>query len=206
MVLFLLDYPEKVIVYERKGFFDKAAELCYQRWKICPSNLAYLVSAGAQMWYTSYLIDVNKGDPNSVAASFPDQDVILLWLEEITQYGFDNFTNITEFNVIFGYMARTLPDQFGDYLWWYDKGNAMIQKAYHDAPDNLIAKAMYYSSIDDKAYRAVCTKIWERITPAQWGKSEVQQYFFRILCGNIAYPGAYEVKKNCLDDSCVYFD
>ena len=86
MVLFLLDYPEKVIVYERKGFFDKAAELCYQRWKSCPSNLAYLVSAGAQMWYTSYLIDVNKGDPNPIAASFPDQDVILLWLEEITQY------------------------------------------------------------------------------------------------------------------------
>lgn len=195
MILFQLDYPEKVTEYEREGSYDKAAALCYERWKNCPFDLPKLVAAGTQMWYTSYLIDVNEGDPHPMTASFPEQDVLLAWLQEITLYGFSKFPDATEFNVIFGYMARTLPDQFlgADYLWWYNKGNAMIQKAYHDAPDNLIAKAMYYSSIDDKAYRAVCTKIWERITPAQWGKSEVQQYFFRILCGNIAYPGAYEV-------------
>ena len=44
MILFQLDYPEKVTEYEREGSYDKAAALCYERWKNCPFDLPKLVA------------------------------------------------------------------------------------------------------------------------------------------------------------------
>ena len=117
---------------------------------------------------------------------------------EVTQYGLDHFSACACFNAFFGYMIKVMPYFFinyhGDYNGWYDKGIEMMKSAYQLAPQDLLAKAMYYEAMeDDTEYQNVCGQIWRALTPEDWGNSLVQQYFFRILNGDQFYPDAYEL-------------
>lgn len=66
----------------------------------------------------------------------------------------------------------------------------MMHYSYKLAPHSPFTKAMQYESEyygKDTPYYDACKEIWSQVTPTQWGDSEVQQYFFRILNGDFFY-------------------
>lgn len=196
-----ISFDPAVPEFESREEWEAAAKFAYDKWMQNPANLNALVAAGTQMWYTILLVEERKYNPfrqcSDSNTELPCTDGFMVWLMEITRYGFDHFSESTSFNAFFGYMIKVMPylfeDYQGDYVGWYYKGAGMMKKAYQLAPQDLLAKAMYYEAIeDDMEYRNVCKQIWANLTPEEWGNSLVQQYFFRILNGDHFYPNAYE--------------
>lgn len=184
--------------FESKGEWNAAAQYVYHKWMQNPASLCNLVASGTQIWYTLLLIEEIRSNPFSKSSSIelPHPDEMMVYLMEITRYGFEYFSAYAAFNAFFGYMIKVMPyffqDYHGDYDGWYDRGVEMMKKSYQLAPRDEIAKAMYYEAIgDDMGYRTVCKQIWTNHTPEEWGSSMVQQYFFRVLNGDSYYPNAF---------------
>lgn len=196
MTRFVLNFDEKVIDLEKKLQWDDAIDFLYQRWKQNPFDLNNLLCAGTESWYVlevfSYPVNYSYEDGRKLS----DPERIADYLTEVTRWGFQHFADNAVFNAYFGYMMQCIPYIFldfkGDYDGWQKKGENMMRLGYQQEPDNPFAKAMAYEFTDDYSqYRNACRELWSAVTPEEWGDSEVQQYFFYILYGDLFYKNAY---------------
>lgn len=199
MEQFQLDFEKQISKLEKENRWKTVVDIVLQQWTARPNNLGRLLCAGTQLWYTLLVMDNIRNDP------FPPDTVELIpdvqlqnSLMNVTRYGFKYFDDNPIFNAYFGYMISVMPyfflDYNGDYCEWQAKGIEMIRRSYRLDPDNPFTKAMYHE-LDgygkDTPYYDACKEIWSKITPTQWGDSEVQQYFFHILHGDSFYTDAY---------------
>lgn len=192
MEQFQLMFDHIIPKLENENQWKSVADIVFQQWQDCPDDLNRLLCAGTQLWYTLLMMDYIKNDP------FPPGNVELVSntqlqnnLATVTRYGFKHFANSSIFNAYFGYMISVMPyfflDYNGDYAHWKSKGIEMMRYSYSLDPNSPFTKAMYYEPEGfgkDTPFYNACKEIWSIITPEQWGDSEVQQYFFRILHGN----------------------
>ena len=151
------------------------------------------------MWYTLLVMDYIRNDPSPpTAVEFVPDIQLQKHLMNVTRYGFKHFANNPIFNAYYGYMICLMPyfflDYNGDYSGWQSKGHEMMRRSYNLDTNSPFTKAMYYESEGsgkDTPFYDACKEIWSIMTPEQWGDSEVQQYFFRILHGDSFYIDAY---------------
>lgn len=197
---FLLTFDNYVIELEKRKRWKTLVEHVYRQWNESPMSLPYLLCAGTELWYTILVMEKYRNSP------LPPPDTEIIAIEDIeeklmavTRFGFEHFSNDGTFNAYFGYMINAMPyffaDYGGDYDGWREKGINMMKNAYQLAPTNPFAKAISLepNSFDrNLAYYNACKNLWTKITPTKWGISQVQQYFFGILCGYSFYPNAYE--------------
>lgn len=199
MTQYNLIFEPETKVFESQHQWISAAAVQYHLWKKDPINLNSLICAGTQAWYGILAIDNDKLNPNSSVKHVDGEDEILYsMLTEITRCGEQYFLHNAVFNAYFGYMMKVMPyfflDYAGDYDGWQAKGIGMMQHAYSLEPENPLAKAMYYESQDiarTTQYNDACKELWSTMTLEQWGDGEVQQYFFRILQGEIFCNNAF---------------
>lgn len=196
---FQLIFDNRISELEKENRWATVVKIVTQQWEKNPSDLNRLLCAGSQLWYTLLIMDYIRNDP------FPPEYVEFVSdaqlqddLMRVTRYGFIHWGDSSVFNAYFGYMIKTMPylflDYEGDYLGWQSKGMEMMRNSYKLDSSNPFAKAMYFESGDcgkGSPFYNACEEIWKKITPEQWGSSEVQQYFFRILHGDSFYPDAY---------------
>jgi hypothetical protein len=196
---FQLHFDNRIPQLEKENRWKSVVDIVLAQWTDSPNDLNRLVCAGTQLWYTLFVMDYIKNDPS------PPNDIeyvpemqLQKDLMRVTQYGFKYFADNAVFNAYFGYMISAMPYFFlvydGDYLGWQTKGIEMLCYSYRLVPEHPFTKAMYHETTaggKDTLFYSACKEIWSRITPNEWGKSEVQQYFFRILCGESFYSGAY---------------
>lgn len=191
-------FDQDIIALEKCHKWKSASATAYQRWKAAPDNLRYLLCAGTEIWYALYMNFVYMFDPFPPAElELGDESVLEDMLWDVALYGEHYFSEDPEFNMYFGYMYNIHPYYFrgyrGDYSGCQKRGESMIQKAARTVPNNPIYAAFAYQNTENNfAYSSECGKIWESVTPEQWGASAVQQYFFRMLGGLQYYPDAYE--------------
>lgn len=192
MELFQLSFDRRISVLEKENRWKTAVDIVFENWKDSPNDLNSLICAGTQLWYTLLVMDYIKNAPFPPADDFEivTDEQLQINLMDVTRHGFKFFSDNSIFNAYFGYMISVMPyfflDYKGDYLGWKKKGIEMICRAYSLDPENLFTKAMYYRLVDsgnNMLFVSTCNELWTRITPVQWGDSEVQQYFFRILHG-----------------------
>lgn len=199
MELFQLIFGDEIPKLEKENRWKSVVDIVFQQWKSTPNDLNSLLCAGTQLWYTLLVMDYIKNDP------FPPDNVEFVSnvqlqnnLMNVTRYGFEFFSDNSIFNAYFGYMISVMPYYFldynEDYLGWKSKGIEMMRRSYNLDPSSPFTKAMYYEPEGpgkDTPFYDACKEIWSIITPEQWGDSEVQQYFFRILHGDSFYIDAY---------------
>lgn len=196
---FQLKFDRSISQLEKNNRWKTVVDIVFEQWSANQSDLNALLCAGTQLWYTLLIMDYIQNNP------VPPENVEIAScvqlqnnLTKVTRYGFQHFTENSAFNAYFGYMISVMPylflDYNGDYLGWQEKGKEMMRHSYELNPNSPFTKAMYYEKTAyEKGTRffEACKEIWEKITPEQWGDSAVQQYFFRILNGNIFYTDAY---------------
>lgn len=190
---FRLKFDERIATLEKDNRWKTAADIVLEQWESTPSDLNYLLCVGTQMWYTILVMDYIRNDPSPpTAVEFVPEMYLQEKLMNATRYGFEHFANNPIFNAYYGYMIYLMPyfflDYNGDYLGWQAKGYEMMRRSYNLDINNPFTKAMYYGSEGcgkDTPFYDACKEIWSLITPEQWGDSEVQQYFFRILNGDM---------------------
>ena len=189
---FRLLFDKRIATLEKDNRWKTAANIVLQQWENNPNDLNSLLCAGTQLWYTLLVMDDIRNDP------FPPDNIEFISDEQlqnnllhVTRYGFKHFADNSIFNAYFGYMISVMPyfflDYNGDYLGWKSKGITMMHYSYYLDPSSPFTKAMYYEPEGSGKYTPFydsCKEIWSLITPEQWGDSEVQQYFFRILHGD----------------------
>lgn len=196
---FLLFFDASIPQLEKQNRWATASRVVFQKWKDNPDNLNYLICAGTQLWYTLLVTDYYKNAPTVPEnIELPDKFWLQDRLMEVTRYGFEVFENHAAFNAYFGYMIKAMPYFFlnheYDYVGWQSKGVIMMRRSYDIAPNSPFTKAMCLeqdSSCLGSAFYLACMEIWSAISPEQWGKTAVQQYFFRVLYGDLFYPDYY---------------
>ena len=199
MQQFQLTFDKRIPKLEKKNCWKTAVDIVMQQWLANPHDLNCLLCAGTQLWYTLLVMDYIRNDPSPpTAVEFVPDIQLQKHLMNVTRYGFKHFANNPIFNAYYGYMICLMPyfflDYNGDYLGWQTKGIEMMRLSYRLDPDNPFTRAMYYEQDGygkDTPFYDACKEIWSKITPTQWGDSEVQQYFFRILHGDSFYKDAY---------------
>ena len=191
MKKYCLTFSNDIIQLERDEMWIDAADTMYQQWEMNPGEIHCLLCAGTQLWYTLCLLDSEMSLPLQMTGNDSTMESLEQKLWEIAQLGNTLFANDPAFNAYFGYMLSVQPIYFLqsglDYLKLKKTGIEMIQRAYQIDPTSLFVQAVYYNSGcsgNQNLYRCICREIWKTITPEQWGSSEVNQYFFRILNGD----------------------
>lgn len=199
MIQFQLLFDPQISALEKENKWKTAADMVYRQWRAHPDDLNCLLCAGTQLWYTVLAQEYLQNDPcfhGTLELALPEQ--LQKDLMEVTRYGFAHFSDNAAFLGYFGYMIKVMPylfpDYNSDYDGWQKKGIGMMQMAYQLDPMCPFAKAMNFE-VDaignHERYFEACKELWTAITPEQWGNSEVQQYFFRILCGERCCPDAH---------------
>lgn len=197
--MFRLYFDKRIPELEKENRWKAVVDIVWQQWIDSPNDINCLLCAGTQLWYTLLVMNYLRNDPSppDVVEIIPDAQ-LQNCLMDVTRYGFKYFANNPAFNAYFGYMICVMPyfflDYNGDYSGWQAKGIEMMRRSYRLDPDSPFTKAMYYEQDGygkDTPFYDACKEIWSNITPTQWGDSEVQQYFFRILHGDSFYIDAY---------------
>ena len=197
MKTYILNFDEEILSLEQKNKWGPAAVLAYQQWWNNPDSINCLLCAGTELWYAQLMnlyCEFEPIQPEGLDLGNKEELQKMLW--EVTSYGEERFMENPDFNAYFGYMYRTKPYYFdgfnGDYDAWVERGDDLVRAAVMKDRENAFAVALsHISDNDSSAFRCACERLWAEITPAQWGSSEVQKYFFRILNGPMYYPGAY---------------
>ncbi len=199
MERFQLVFDKRIPALEKENRWKTAVDIVLQQWMARPNDLNCLLCAGTQLWYTLLVMDDNRIDPcpEDNIEIVPDMQ-LKNSLMNVTRYGFKHFGDDPVFNVYFGYMISLMPflflDYNGDYLGWEAKGSEMIKRSYSLDPDSPFTRALYHGlkcCDENMQYDDACKELWSKITPTQWGDSEVQKYFFFILKGTLFYADAY---------------
>lgn len=197
--MFRLHFDKRIAELEKGNRWKTVIDIVWQQWTDHPNDINYLLCAGTQLWYTLLVMDYLRNDPSppDFIETVPDTQ-LQNCLMNVTRYGFIYFSNNPIFNAYFGYMICVMPYYFsdynGDYSGWQSKGREMMRLSYRLDPHSPFTRAMYYEQDaygEDTMFHKACKEIWSQITPKQWGDSEVQQYFFRILQGDMFYADAY---------------
>lgn len=196
---FRLLFDKRIASLEKDNRWKTAADIVFEQWETNPNDLNCVLCAGTQLWYTLLVMEYIRNDPSpTTAVEFVPDMQLQKHLMNVTRYGFEHFANNPVFNAYYGYMICLMPyfflDYNGDYLGWQEKGHEMMRRSYNLDSNSPFTKAMYYESEGygkDTLFYDACQEIWSIITPEQWGNSEVQQYFFRILHGDSFYATAY---------------
>ena len=195
---FYLHFNKIIIEYEERGDWASATEVAFSNWETDPMNIRSLLCAGTELWYGMLMVDYYEclhkflREP-STDVLLPPYDVLESRLNTVAHFGFTHFMNHPAFNAYFGYMIQCMPYFFleykGDYDGWRKKGINMIKSAHALNPTNPFLKAMACSVEEQNEYFVdFCRELWCHVTPDEWGNSQVQQYFFRILNGDLFYP------------------
>lgn len=193
MPQYCLSFEDSINEMEKNREWIGAARLCFQKWQKNPKDLNNLLCAGTQCWYGILAVEHDRLDPNNIITGADiEEECLHTMLATITRWGLEYFSQSAEFNAYFGYMMKTMPYTFddynGDYVGWQEKGEAMLRLAVALDSTNLFAQALAYEAQGVDMYDlfiAACRDLWNEITPQQWGNTEVQQYFFRILNGDV---------------------
>lgn len=193
MFEYILNFDNKVIEYELKNDWKSAAEYSYQLWKASPSDIRKLLCAGTEIWYSRLEKEYWEHSPQGIlGAQFCSTDQLENMLWDVSSYGEQKFSQNACFLAYFGYMYQVMPYYFlgcGENVNpWITRGQDMMRLAEKLDPGNLFAAAMACEMDDvSHCYNQTCRRLWEQITPEQWGSSSVQKYFFRILNGESFY-------------------
>lgn len=196
---FRLLFDKRIATLEKDNRWKTVVDIVLQQWEASPNDLNCLLCVGTQLWYTLLVMDYIRNDPfPPTAVEFVPDIQLQKHLMNVTRYGFKHFANNPIFNAYYGYMICLMPyffpDYNGDYLGWQAKGSEMLRRSYKLDPNSPFTRAMYFEKDGyekDTPFFDACKEIWSKMTPAQWGDSEVQQYFFRILHGDSFYIDAY---------------
>lgn len=196
---FRLMFDSRIPELEKENRWETIAKIVTQQWEERPNDLNCLLCAGTQLWYTLLVMDDIRNDPFPPEhVEFASEEQLQNDLMRVTRCGLEHFSDSAVFNAYFGYMMETMPyffpDYRGDYQGWRAKGLGMMRKSNALDPTNPFAVAMCYEPDaygKNSSFHLACKALWESVTPEQWGTSEVQQYFFRILHGDVFYPNAY---------------
>lgn len=196
---FRLLFDKRIAILEKENRWKTAVDIVLQQWEANPNDLNCLLCVGTQLWYTLLVMDYIRNDPSPpTAVEFVPDIQLQKHLMNVTRYGFKHFANNPIFNAYYGYMICLMPyfflDYNGDYSGWQSKGHEMMRRSYNLDTNSPFTKAMYYESEGsgkDTPFYDACKEIWSIMTPEQWGDSQVQQYFFRILHGDSFYIDAY---------------
>lgn len=193
MTQYRLEFPPWLNVMETHGAWQEAIDLLYENWKKAPNNLNNTICLGGEIWYVLYLHSISKSDP---AKSFPaiNEDLLLARLVEVTRFGIAYFSNNAVFCSYFGYMIKVIPYFFytdtepyiltKDCFARQEAAINLMREAYAIEPGNPFAKVMYYETDNSAEYYLACDELWKQTPVAQWGDSEVSQYFMRIMNGD----------------------
>ena len=201
---FRLLFDKRIADLEKNNRWKTAADIVLEQWETNPNDLNCVLCAGTQLWYTILVMDYIRDDPSPpTAIEFIPDIQLKKHLMNVTRYGFKHFANNPIFNAYYGYMICLMPyfflDYNGDYLGWQEKGHKMMRRSYNLDPNSPFTKAMYYELEGygkGTLFYDACKEIWSITTPEQWGNSEVQQYFFRILHGDSFYIDAFPQVSN----------
>ena len=199
MEQFRIEFDRTLLKLEKEKCWKTASDIVFQQWKDDPADLNCLLRAGTQLWYTLLEMDYIRNSPMLVEdIELASDQQLQNNLMDVTRYGFKYFADNAIFNAYFGYMISVMPYYFidyeGDYDGWKAKGIEMMRRSHRLSPNNPFTRAMFYEPDGygkDTPFYNACKEIWSEMTPAQWGNSAVQQYFFRILQGDLFYPDAY---------------
>lgn len=187
MTSFNLQFEPEIKKIEKSCNWDSAAILAYQKWKEAPFNVNKLLCAGLQTWLG--IIENEKVwlVSNSGVPFDSEKEVVMKnILKELAEWGSKYYHDNVLFNIYFGYLMDVMPYFFGDYTESQEKGKSMIQKAYCIESENPLVRAIYFRMVGETEKAAnTCKEIWKIYSREQWGDSAVQDYFFRILNGEL---------------------
>lgn len=167
---------------EEEQQWDIARKTLFQLWKEDKDNVDKAIRLIAECWRIQSLWDCCINDEGLKYEDF--QDVLI----EVTEYGLKHFTDNINFLIVVGYMTNIIPYLFykenkGEYfIEWENKGKSMLQKAYHLSQNNILAKVLFYGSINDVMKG---NKAKEEIKPILVdlfpGNTSIEQYFREML-------------------------
>lgn len=182
---YILNFAPCIAEWEKQDGWQDCVDYLLNQLKLHPNNVNHLICAGTEIWYTILIMEEAIFDRDT-----PDDFVhipieqLREYLIAITDWGMLHFCDDAAFNAYFGYMIKVMPYFFRDYGNWDEAGIAMMKKSYALDPISPFTRAMYYEQEENwEKFSQTCAEIWQAITPQEWGKSLVQQYFFRILDG-----------------------
>jgi hypothetical protein len=141
----LLKFPSYVKELEMSRHWDLILRQLVKEWQTDRACANSLLCAGIALWYCLVFEDELEFD------AALDRELLLDQLNEITQYGWKNFSENWKFNMFFGFMISLYPYFWGDWDNMYAKASEMLKTACLQESENLIPRIWYYGSFCERA-------------------------------------------------------
>lgn len=182
VLIMILKFNNKIKELEEQNKWNEIVELLTNEWEKDKTDLNNYLCLGTEIWFLIVFYD-------RLRIKSIDRNSLILKLNEIKNYGFDNFKNQVYFNAIFGYMIYLMPYYFFDgdgtaaaYDEWQTRGKNMMQKAYLKDKYNPVFAALYYNSHGKEEKFKKSSMLFSQDKHKYFSESEeVGSYFIRIL-------------------------
>jgi len=167
---------------EKEEKWKDIKKYLYEKWKNNKEDIDTTLRLGTECWNILEMWDYCI---NNDGLNYEDfQDALI----EVTEYGLKHFTDNIKFLTVVGYMTNMLPYLFYKenkeeyFTEWENKGRSMLQKAYHLSQNNILAKVLFYGSINDvmkgNEAKEEIKPILADLFP---GNTSIEQYFREML-------------------------
>ncbi len=180
---------EEIEVLEDELKWEQAREALLERYRTNPDDLQNVIRLGFLSWYVLVEWGCIHVTENM------NQRTYQAILQEVTQTGFENFPDKSDFLWCFGYMIYLFPYYFGDFDQWQQKGIEMTKQAYEKTKDPMLK--MIYLGCDVKrdlrGYYDACNEARPLVADRFSGNGVLNHYFAAVL--NRQNPSFEEFEK-----------
>jgi hypothetical protein len=185
------DFVENLQLLEQDEQWEIIRKLLYERWICQKDNIGALIRLASECWLVMaewHCWIKNEG---------LDYELFERNLIDSCFYGIENFCDDEKILCMFGYMMSLFPYFFysdddpdgKEYLTYERRGKSLLEKAYHNYPDNPLAEVLFLGSINRPTkdqtikYNASRIAIKPFLTSLFPGNTEIERYFKDILGG-----------------------
>lgn len=104
-------------------------------------------------------------------------------INTISDYGFEYYEDLPEFQFIVGYTMGVMAFLFGDDIERENEGKDLLKKAYNENPENLVYEIAYNGSLAQPPnnYKERCLLAQETVKSQFSGTGLLNRYFGSVL-------------------------
>ena len=183
----MLLFPDCILHLEERNQWVNAIEFLLQEWRNDKQSLNKLLCAAMETWYVMLYYDQLMAYCDQFICTDDTISKLFNQLNELTTFGFRNFSDDFLFNLFFGYMIFHVPYHFcipvgekseNSYDFVRQFGYSMCEKAFCLQPKSVIAKLFLLSKEFDDAFSQAAREGKDEINRLfPEGKSAVIDYF-----------------------------
>ncbi|MGH4121397.1 MAG: hypothetical protein ACREV6_00355 [Clostridium sp.] len=170
--------------YEKVEKFVEAKDSLVKKWHENPYDLKILIRTGFLSWYLS--VEWERTKYLNI-----DSDELIDIINEVYDFGIENFSENDKFLLAFGYMVSVFPEYFScdypnnrsyNYTESLKNGMEMLKKAFKINPNDDLIKLIYFRSINkDILTKPMCENIIKYIDENFSVDSVVSDYVKSVI-------------------------